>query len=96
MGQSGGFYLRFKADEKTVHRILNRGLSLADTNQLFLLNRGANAQLAPKWWKPEDLGTSPQFYRAAFTNKNSYDWIHEYLGYDPATHLVLFKRDDID
>lgn len=96
VGQSGGCYLRFKTDDKTFQRILDRGLSPAGTNQMNLLTTGANSQLAPNWWRPEDLGTNPQFYQVVFTNKNSYDWVRESLGYDPISHLVLFKRDDID
>lgn len=96
VGQSGGCYLRFKADDKTLQRILDRGLSQADTNRILLLVTGDNTQPAPKWWRPEDLGTNPQFYEVVFTNKNSYDWVRESLGYDPISHLVLFKRVEID
>jgi len=96
VGQSGGCYLRFEADHKTVQRILERGLLLADTNQPLSLTTGPNRQLAPNWWRPEDLGSNSQFYQVVFTNKNSYDWVRESLGYDPISHLVLFKRDDID
>jgi hypothetical protein len=96
VGQSGVCYLRFEADEKTVQRILARGLTLADTNQPFSLTTGPNRQLAPEWWRPKDLGSNFQFYQVVFTNKDSYDWVRESLGYDPVSHLVLFKRDDID
>lgn len=95
VGQSGGCYLRFKADESTVRRILSRGLTVMDTNHVSSLKRDPRGRV-PRWWKLEELGTNAEFYYATFTNKNSYDWIYEYLAYDPSTRVILFRRNDVD
>jgi hypothetical protein len=95
MGQSGGAYLRFRADRGTVERIIARGLLPMNTNHLFLLQQDVRGT-QPQWWRVQDLGAGSQFYHSSATNKNTYDVIFEYLAYDPSAGLVLFKRNDVD
>ena len=96
VGQSGGVYLRFRADFATVERIIGRGLLRMDTNHLLLLTKDLRGGHPPDWWGVQALGSGSQFYCATATNRGSFDSVFEYLAYDPSTRLVLFKRDDVD
>ncbi|MFO1512545.1 MAG: hypothetical protein U1F83_06470 [Verrucomicrobiota bacterium] len=95
VGQSGGCFLRFTADANTVAKIVARGLSPTDTNQLYQLATSGDWS-PPKWWKLQELGWGVDFYSAIFTNTNSYDFVFEKLAYNPATKMVFFQRRDVD
>ena len=92
-GDSGSAYLRFRANQQTVERIIGPRFVEIDENR-FRSQTASALKSAPSYWRPFD-GKPTHFYEA-YRFDNSFGFSNAVLSYDESNDMVHFYWIGVD